>query len=239
MSVPTQIPQTPITKTTSLEYPPESIPSSLEVNLINQSDTLKPSNIPGKVADPGGLDPDALRRLSFSTISGLSDDGRTGRSGSHVSQSRYPSHSPIPSKTWRVAFRLFWQRNRGLGLVTMSQFFGALMNAATRLLELDGEGMHPFQVLFVRMGLTMILCCVYMWYTKVPYFPLGKKEVRKLLVLRGLSGFFGIFGMYCKSLLPYLQRFQNSSLEALEFEYDWLENSTIFLLLRGIIIHVY
>ena len=36
----------------------------------------------------------------------------------------------------------------------MSQFFGALMNVATRLLELDGEGMHPFQVLFVRMGMT-------------------------------------------------------------------------------------
>jgi hypothetical protein len=79
------------------------------------------------------------------------------------------------------------------------------MNVATRLLELDGEGMHPFQVLFVRMGLTMILCCAYMWYTKVPYFPLGKKEVRKFLVVRGLSGFFGIFGMYCKFLLPPVQ----------------------------------
>jgi hypothetical protein len=89
------------------------------------------------------------------------------------------------------------------------------MNVATRLLELDGKGMHPFQVLFVRMGVTMILCCAYMWYAKVPYFPLGKKEVRKLLVVRGLSGFFGIFGIYCKFLLPRLQIFYNSCCELL------------------------
>jgi hypothetical protein len=201
MSAPTQIPKAPTTKITSLEYPLEGIPSSLEVALNGQSNTPKSINISSKAADPGSLDPDAFRRLSFSTISGLSDDGRTGRSGSHVSHSRYASHSPAPPTTWRVAFRLFWERNRGLWLVTVSQFFGALMNVATRLLELDGAGMHPFQVLFVRMGLTMILCCVYMWYTKVPYFPLGRKEVRKLLVVRGLSGFFGIFGMYCKFLL--------------------------------------
>ena len=99
--------------------------------------------------------------------------------------------------------------------MTMSQLFGALMNVATRLLELDGKGMHPFQVLFVRLGVTMILCCASMWYAKVPYFPLGKKEVRKLLVVRGLSGFFGIFGIYCKFLLPRLQIFYNSCCELL------------------------
>jgi hypothetical protein len=99
------------------------------------------------------------------------------------------------------------------------------MNVATRLLELDGEGMHPFQVLFVRMGVTMVLCCAYMWYTKVPYFPLGKKEVRKLLVVRGLSGFFGIFGMYCKFLLPLVQCSYNSSHKLL---YLWLRLVGIF-----------
>jgi hypothetical protein len=88
--------------------------------------------------------------------------------------------------------------------VTISQFFGALMNVTTRLLELEGEGMHPFQVLFARMGITMVLCCSYMWYTKVPYFPLGMREVRWLLVVRGLTGFFGIFGMYCRCSFLYL-----------------------------------
>src|ERR1700728_5277369 len=117
MSFPTHIPQTPTPKTTFLEYPLESIPSSLEVALNGHSNTQKSINTPSKAADPGGLDPDAFRRLSLSTISGLSDDGRTGRSGSHASHSRYASHSPAPPTTWRAAFRLFWQRNRGLWLV--------------------------------------------------------------------------------------------------------------------------
>lgn len=58
--------------------------------------------------------------------------------------------------------------------------------------------MHPFQILFIRQGLTVILCSVWMWWSKVPDFPLGKKEVRGLLVARSFSGFFGIFGMYCE-----------------------------------------
>lgn len=81
--------------------------------------------------------------------------------------------------------------------MSMSQLFGALMNVTTRLLELEG-GMHPFQVLFARMGITMVLCCLYMWYAKIPSAPFGLREIRWLLVLRGLMGFFGIFGMYCK-----------------------------------------
>jgi hypothetical protein len=49
------------------------------------------------------------------------------------------------------------------------------------------------------MSITLLLCCCYMWYMKTPYFPLGMKEVRWLLVARGFGGFFGVFGMYCKS----------------------------------------
>ena len=42
---------------------------------------------------------------------------------------------------------------------------------------------------------------LYMWRTKVAEFPLGKPEVRVLLVARGLGGFFGVFGLYCKPLV--------------------------------------
>jgi drug/metabolite transporter (DMT)-like permease len=70
------------------------------------------------------------------------------------------------------------------------------MNLAARFLELEGQGMHPFQILFARMGLTTILSCIYMYKTKVPHFPLGPREVRWLLVARGLSGFFGIYGIW-------------------------------------------
>jgi hypothetical protein len=197
MSLYTQVPQTPTTKTAHLEYPFEDIPSSLDAALNGHGSTLKPPE-PSEGMDAGLLDPDTFRRLSFSTISGLSDDGRLGHTVSVLSQVRCASRSPAPLTTWHATFQHFWQRNRGLWLVTISQFFGALMNVTTRLLELEGEGMHPFQVLFARMGITMVFCVAYMWYTKVPYFPLGMKEVRLLLVVRGLTGFFGIFGMYCR-----------------------------------------
>lgn len=74
------------------------------------------------------------------------------------------------------------------------------MNVAARLLELEGDGMRPIQLLFVRQGLTAVLCTGYMWWAKVPDFPLGVKGLRKLLVARACTGFFGIYGMYCEFL---------------------------------------
>jgi drug/metabolite transporter (DMT)-like permease len=42
-----------------------------------------------------------------------------------------------------------------------------------------------------------------MWWKGIPDFPWGKKEVRWLLVARGFSGFFGIYGMwYSMMYLP-------------------------------------
>ena len=55
-----------------------------------------------------------------------------------------------------------------------------------------------YKILFARMSITVVLASLYRWYTKTPYFPLGKPEVRWLLVARGLGGFWGVFGMYCK-----------------------------------------
>lgn len=52
------------------------------------------------------------------------------------------------------------------------------------------------QIMFARMGITSIICHVYMLYHNIA--PLGIKEVRWLLVVRGLSGFVGVVGLYCK-----------------------------------------
>ena len=76
-------------------------------------------------------------------------------------------------------------------LVALSQVFATIMNSATRVLELDGERMHPLQILFARMIITAVASSVYMYYTQVPHFPLGAKGVRGLLVLRGVTGFVG------------------------------------------------
>ncbi|KAL1797240.1 hypothetical protein ACET3X_003846 [Alternaria dauci] len=75
------------------------------------------------------------------------------------------------------------------------------MNVTTRILEMEGNkgnGYHPFQILFARMSITTACSSFYMWYKKTEHFPFGMKEVRSLLVARGLFGFFGVFGMYCK-----------------------------------------
>ncbi|VBB83645.1 Putative Protein similar to YPL264C of Saccharomyces cerevisiae [Podospora comata] len=97
----------------------------------------------------------------------------------------------------------FWEKNKGPILVVFAQLFGALMNVSARLLELEGDGMHPLQILFVRMSVTSILSCIYMYWKNIPDFPMGPRNIRPLLLLRGFSGFFGIYGMwYSMMYLP-------------------------------------
>lgn len=62
------------------------------------------------------------------------------------------------------------------------------MNLAAKLLELESD-MHPLHILFVRMSMTTIFSCLYMWRNKVPDFPLGARGIRGVLVVRGISGF--------------------------------------------------
>jgi len=52
------------------------------------------------------------------------------------------------------------------------------------------------------MSITVLLAMLYMWYTRTPHFPFGPREVRLLLIARGMGGFFGVFGLYCWCLLP-------------------------------------
>ncbi|KAF1928701.1 uncharacterized protein M421DRAFT_420593 [Didymella exigua CBS 183.55] len=112
---------------------------------------------------------------------------------------RHASRSPAPPRTVKGKLQAIWYNNKGLFLVLVSQFFGTLMNITTRLLEMegnDGKGYHPFHILFARMGITVLCASVYMWYRKTEHFPFGMREVRPLLIARGLFGFFGVFGMY-------------------------------------------
>lgn len=109
------------------------------------------------------------------------------------------SDSHEPPRTFKDKLQHFWITNKGLGLVLIAQLFGTLMNVTTRMLEMegnDGKGYHPFQILFARMGITVLCSSFYMWYMNTPHFPFGMREVRPLLVARGLTGFFGVFGMY-------------------------------------------
>lgn len=150
-----------------------------------------------------------------------SNNIRYGRNPDYFSEQsgrRHASRSPGPPRRPKGKLQALWYKNKGVFLVLIAQFFGALMNVTTRLLEMEGndgrtilqtevyrplntrtgKGYHPFHILFARMGITVACASLYMWYKKIEHFPWGMREVRPLLVARGLFGFFGVFGMYCK-----------------------------------------
>ncbi|KAF3343551.1 Translational activator GCN1 [Verticillium dahliae VDG2] len=144
---------------------------------------------------------DALHRLSIGSFQhGRASPGLPpGPGGTPL---HYPDQSSRASRIV-TALQKTMDANRGIFLVALSQLFGALMNLAARLLELEGEGMHPFQVLFARQSITMLCASGYMFWKRTPDFPLGNPEVRWLLIARGVSGFFGIYGMwYSMMYLP-------------------------------------
>ncbi|KAL4954808.1 hypothetical protein BDW69DRAFT_162487 [Aspergillus filifer] len=114
------------------------------------------------------------------------------------------SSSPPPAQSipWTEKARDtatdIWLQGKGMILVMMSQFFGASMNAMTKVLELEGrngEGFKPFQILFARMSITVVASYLYMWYAKVPQ-PFGTRETLPLLLFRAAGGFWGVYGLY-------------------------------------------
>ncbi|KAK0353307.1 hypothetical protein LTR91_020671 [Friedmanniomyces endolithicus] len=137
-----------------------------------------------------------IRPLSPDTISNLSIEEYEQLQPRRSRTIEELQHAVIkrPPRGWRAKLRAFYIHNLGLGYMLIAQVFGTMMNVTTRLLEVEGNkgrGMHPFQILFARMGITLVLASGYMWWKRTPDFPLGKREVRWLLAARGFGGFFG------------------------------------------------
>lgn len=88
----------------------------------------------------------------------------------------------------------------GISLLILSQLFNSIMITTCKLLITDKDfktPIHPLQILFIRMVITYLCCLLYMYVTRsVPDAPFGSKDVRKLLMMRGTFGFFGVFGLY-------------------------------------------
>ncbi|KAG8163400.1 hypothetical protein KVR01_006697 [Diaporthe batatas] len=110
---------------------------------------------------------------------------------SRVGEQNASAAEPSQS-TWRS----IWQNNKGALLILSSVVCGASMDAIARFLQQGGGGFHTLQIITARMGITLILSTLYMWWTSVPYFPLGHPEIRGWLVLRALFGFMGLFTLY-------------------------------------------
>ncbi|KAH8683945.1 hypothetical protein BGZ61DRAFT_507532 [Ilyonectria robusta] len=95
------------------------------------------------------------------------------------------------------ALKAFYVKNIGLFFVFVAQVFASIMSMTTRLLETGFETkFHALQIIFVRMLTTAVIGSMYMWYQQVPDFPWGHRGVRGLLVIRGMAGSTGLFGLY-------------------------------------------
>ncbi|TFK51573.1 hypothetical protein OE88DRAFT_1659679 [Heliocybe sulcata] len=90
----------------------------------------------------------------------------------------------------------FVENNSGLLLIASAQLFFALMNVAVKVLNSLDEPVPTLELVFIRMFITYVCCISYMLVMGVPDPWLGPKGVRLLLVTRGFSGFFGLFGVY-------------------------------------------
>ncbi|KAI5860492.1 hypothetical protein GGS23DRAFT_580348 [Durotheca rogersii] len=124
--------------------------------------------------------------------------------------------------------KTFYERNLGLFFVFLAQVFGSLMTMTTRLLETGFEvKFHALEIIFVRMLATAILGSLYMWYKNVPDFPLGRRDIRGLLVLRGFCGLTGLFCLYYS--LSYLNL---SDATVITFIVPTMTASICFIVLR-------
>ena len=110
-----------------------------------------------------------------------------------------PGHATLRSQSsfWEAKIR----SNIGIVYLILSQLFNSVMITSTKLLETNPKyekKIQPLQILLFRMFVTYIGTLVYMYTHRdtVPDVPFGAPSVRKWLVLRGLSGFCGVFGTY-------------------------------------------
>ncbi|ATY66415.1 AAA family ATPase [Cordyceps militaris] len=152
-------------------------------------------NILGLKSD--GFVPEAIRALTPSPV-------LSGRLSPlpHAGMYNGPGGQPGLAKPPSL-IQTFWHNNLPSICVALAQLFGALMNLSARFMELEGDGMHPVQLLFYRQGLSAVGCSIYMWRAGFADFPVPHKGIRLLLFVRAFSGFFGIFGMwYSMMYLP-------------------------------------
>ncbi|KAF8260012.1 hypothetical protein EI94DRAFT_944170 [Lactarius quietus] len=107
--------------------------------------------------------------------------------------------SPLlrPKRTqWSTALSSFLENNTGLLLVAAAQFFFSAMGIAVKSLNRLDNPVLTLELILVRMVITYICSVTYMYWKRIPDPLLGPKDLRAVLVLRGLTGFVSLSGMY-------------------------------------------
>lgn len=107
---------------------------------------------------------------------------------------RRDEHEATPSST--SSLLQFLKHNKGLLIIVASQFFFSLMELSVKFLMALEDPVPMLEVIAVRMGITYICSQAYMFAAGVSDPILGPKDVRAWLVIRGVSGFIGLFGLY-------------------------------------------
>ncbi|CAA7267826.1 unnamed protein product [Cyclocybe aegerita] len=117
--------------------------------------------------------------------------GDDGDSASDLTEAKFSRTRGALDSVKEVA-----KRNTGLSLVVGSQAFFSMMNTAVKVLHGVDPPITTLQLIWVRMVITYSCCMAYMYFAKIPDPFLGPKDVRLLLMCRGIGGFIGLFGIY-------------------------------------------
>ncbi|KAG1744999.1 drug/metabolite transporter superfamily [Suillus paluster] len=86
--------------------------------------------------------------------------------------------------------------NVGMLFIISAQFTTACMYISVKLLNTLEPSVHTLEIITIRMVVTFICCVIYMIIMRIPNPIIGPKGVRTLLVIRGITGFFGLCGVY-------------------------------------------
>ncbi|KAG0704048.1 drug/metabolite transporter superfamily, partial [Suillus ampliporus] len=111
------------------------------------------------------------------------------------STSIYQDDEAIPNDSRRSVPGII-ASNVGMLFIISAQFFSACMYISVKMLNSLESPVHALQVIIIRMGITFICCVLYMTITGIPDPIAGPKGIRTLLVIRGITGFFGLYGVY-------------------------------------------
>ena len=171
--------------------PIESLPPAQTHDVALSGPTSGKSNSDAVPSSHHQQNPPNLRWFSTSTHFDLVSSPSTPYIALPAPERTEPATSPPNGKLVS-----FFHRNLGLFLIASAQMFFSMMNLCAKLLNMGDPPMHPLEIIFVRMLITWLGGLAYLQYNKVPDYFLGPKGVRLLLVVRGVVGFFGLFGIY-------------------------------------------
>ncbi|KAH8919506.1 hypothetical protein BT69DRAFT_1322068 [Atractiella rhizophila] len=124
----------------------------------------------------------------------ISREERTNDERAWTDEEDHDSPAFVWVNYWWRRFKEGFKDAQGILLICLAQVFSAGMNATAKYFAI--YGMPAWELILLRMTITLAFTYTYMRYRAIPDPILGPKGIRLLLCLRGFFGFFGLFGTY-------------------------------------------